>query len=385
MTVVWVLLAVLFGIAGAGTALNLGVLAVGSIFYRKPPQPDTVPPVQFLILIPAYNEESVLGATLDAIAVDARPGDRVLVVADRCTDATAQLARDAGALVLERGIDEEPGRAAARQAGLAHAASLSWDAIVMIDADSRIEPGFLDACEVALASGAQALQARSEAEIGHGILAHASVAASSLQGITIPRGRDRLGLLVRLRGSGMVLRRSAIEGFEFRAAASEDLWYSLDLCLAGIRIRHVEDARLRSLNVSCWEDASNQRVRYEAGRMGAAREFVGPLLRKHDPSSLEAALFLATPPYAVAALSLVLGLVFALLSGVTVVIAVFAAMLVALILVLAVGLIQAKASLRTWLALAVAPWYLPWKAVVQVKALLSLHRGVPELSPTPRQ
>src|SRR4029079_8001443 len=91
---------------------------------------------------------------------DKRKRDVVLVVADRCADATAAIARRFGALVLERGADEEPGRAAARQAGLEHASALDWDAVVMLDADSVIEPGFFDACERALAAGADAVQAR---------------------------------------------------------------------------------------------------------------------------------------------------------------------------------------------------------------------------------
>ena len=70
--------------------------------------------------------------------------------------------------MLERKPGVEPGRAAARQDGVAYALTLPWDAMVMIDADSIIEPGFFAACEEALASGAPALQARSEAAIGPG-------------------------------------------------------------------------------------------------------------------------------------------------------------------------------------------------------------------------
>ena len=80
---------------------------------------------RLLVLVPAHNEELVIGRCLAAIEADRRPGDHVLVVADRCTDATAEIARGFGASVLERGEDEEPGRAAARQAGLEHAARSS--------------------------------------------------------------------------------------------------------------------------------------------------------------------------------------------------------------------------------------------------------------------
>lgn len=377
-------LALVTGLPGAGATLHLGLLAVASIFYRSALEVESPPRVRFLVLVPAHNEEAVIGHTLRALREDLRPQDQVLVVADRCTDGTAAIADGEGAQVLERGENEEPGRAAARQAGLEHALLLDWDAIVMIDADSIIEPGFFEACERGLATGAPALQARSEAAVGSRLVDHLSVAAATLQGVLMPRGRDRLGLLVRLRGTGMVIRRDLLERFRFRSPASEDLWYSLDMCLAGVLPRHVEEARLRSLNVSTWHDAGVQRVRYEAGRMSAAREFVVPLLERHDLPSIEAAWFLCTPPYAIAGLSLIAGLTLATLAGTVVLSFVFLALLVLLVLVLVLALLEARVGWRTWLVLLIAPWFLPWKAVVQLRALFSLRRGVRSYGATPR-
>ena len=384
MNTLLVAVATVVALPGAAAALHLGGLAVASLFYREPPWAGDGRSVRVLVLVPAHNEETVLGPTLAALGRACRPGDQVLVVADRCTDTTAAIARRAGALVLERGASEEPGRAAARQAGLDHAEALEWDAIAMVDADSIVSPNFIDACAAAIASGAPAVQARSEAARGDRLLDHVALAASALQGVTMPRGRDRLGLMVRLRGTGMMLRRDVVEQFQFRAAASEDLWYSLDMCLEGVLSRHVESARLRSLNVSRWEDAGAQRVRYEAGRMSAAREFGGSLFRRHDAPSLEAAWFLLTPPFALAALLLLFGIAVSAWAGAVVVAAASTAFLVLLASALAVALVQSHAGSRTWLAIVAAPWYLPWKAVVQVRALLSLRRRQAEYGATPR-
>src|SRR3954449_2802326 len=115
-----VVFAALLGLPGLAAAWHLGVLAVGSWFYREPGGTEGEP-LRFLVLIPAYNEAIVIDACLEAISADLRPGDQVMVVADRCTDETAAIARRRGAVVLERGQDEQPGRAAARQAGLEHA------------------------------------------------------------------------------------------------------------------------------------------------------------------------------------------------------------------------------------------------------------------------
>ncbi len=53
-------------------------------------------------------------------------------------------------------------------------------------------------------------------------------------------------------------------------------------------------------------------------------------------------------------------------------------------LTLVTGLVQARAGLRTWLALLAAPWYLGWKAIVQVRALASIIRRETQYGPTAR-
>jgi cellulose synthase/poly-beta-1,6-N-acetylglucosamine synthase-like glycosyltransferase len=386
MAAVLVIAAVLVGLPGLLAAGHLALLAVASLFYREPRAPEAL--TRFLVLVPAYNEERAIARCMAAIAADRRPTDRVLVVADRCTDATAAIARSLGATVLERGEDEEPGRAAARQAGLEHARYLEWDAVLMLDADSVIEPGFFAACERALATGAPAVQARSESSHGRSLAMEAALAAFTLQGITIPRGRSSLGLSVRLRGTGMAIRRELALKHRFRAPASEDLFFTLDLMLDGVRCRHVDAARLRSDGAGTWGALRGQKVRYEAGRMAAATTYVPRLLRRairhRDAACLEAAVFLASPPFALGVLSLVAATAIAGAAGAWAVAAVFAGGLVALALTLVTGLIQARAGLRTWLALLAAPWYVAFKAVVQVRALASLLRRDRYYGPTAR-
>jgi 1,2-diacylglycerol 3-beta-glucosyltransferase len=380
-------LAVAIGAPGLAVAAQLGLIATASVFYREP-RPGSHRGIRFLVLIPAHNEERVIRHCLEAIAADRRLGDAVLVVADRCTDATAEIARSFGARVLERGPGEEPGRAAARQAGLDRARTLDWDAVVMLDADSIISPGFFLACERALAAGADAVQARSESQKGRTLATEASLAAFTLQGVTLPRGRDRLGTFVRLRGTGMAIRRDVALAHRFRAPASEDLFFTMDLLLDGVRCRHVDAARLRSEGAGTWNDFGGQKVRYEAGRMAAARAYLPQLvrqaLRRRDLACADAAWFLATPPFALAVLLLLVGLALASVAQASVPAALFGGGLLALAAVIATGLIQARAGARTWLALLAAPWYLAWKTVVQLRAVASVFRRDDYYPPTAR-
>jgi 1,2-diacylglycerol 3-beta-glucosyltransferase len=387
MTTFLTILALGLGLPGLAVAVQLGLIALASLFYREPsPGPDSG--IRFLVLIPAHNEERVIRRCLEAIAADRRQGDIVLVVADRCTDATAEIARSFGFSVLERGEAEEPGRAAARQAGLVHARRLEWDAVVMLDADSVISPGFFNACERALAGGANAVQARSESQKGRTLATEASVAAFTLQGVTLPRGRDRLGLFVRLRGTGMAIRRDVALAHRFHAPAGEDLFFTLDLLMDGIRCRHVDSARLRSEGAGTWYDFGGQKVRYEAGRMAAARAYLPRLLRRAlrrgELACADAAWFLATPPFAVAVLSLLVGFALGCVVQAWVPAGLFGGGLLVLGAVIVTGLIQARAGARTWLALLVAPWYLAWKAVVQLRALASVFRRDDYYPPTAR-
>ena len=183
---------------------------------------------------------------------------------------------------------------------------------------------------------------------------------------------------MRLRGTGMAIRRDVALAHRFRAPASEDLFFTLDLLLDGVRCRHVDSARLRSQGASTWGAFGGQKVRYEAGRMAAARDYVPRLLRRairqRDAACLEAAVVPVTPPFAVAALSVCSATALAAAAGAWTVAAVFGAGFALLVLALATGLIQARAGLRTWLALLAAPWYLVWKAVVQLRAVASVLR-----------
>ncbi|MCB9889947.1 MAG: glycosyltransferase [Planctomycetes bacterium] len=369
---------------GLVTALHLGLMATASVFFRAPTWKGDAPRVRFLVVIPAHNEELLLGRTLEAINADKRGDDQVLVVDDRSTDRTGEIAREHGAVVLTRVEGEEPGRAPARQAAIRRSAEMEWDAMVMVDADSVIEHGFFAECEQALGAGAVALQARSEAARGSRMVDQAALASFAIQGVTLPRGREVLRAPVRLRGTGMVLRRDVLERLDFRAKASEDLQVSLDLVQEGVRTRHVERARLRSANADSWKIASTQKQRYEAGRMAAAREFVPKLLRCRSWAGLEAAWFLVSPPFATAAGLTVLGTLVALLVGAWPVVWVGVGAVGLLGLAFTIASVQARVGWRVLLALAVAPFYVAWKLIVQLKALLRLRGGLKEFGSTER-
>jgi hypothetical protein len=207
-----------------------------------------------------------------------------------------------------------------------------------------------------------------------------------MQGVTLPRGRTVLGIGVRLRGSGMAMRRSIVEKYAFTSGgASEDMFYSMQLILDDVTAVHVDDARLRSLAAPSVRAGRDQRIRWEAGRLSAAKAYGRQLLFHGSRTSIETALLLFTPPFAVAAfLLLVSALLFAIAGwGVWLIVAL--ALFGALAVDVAIALIETRAPWQTWASLIAAPFYILWKAVLQVRAVARVRSANQAYEPTPRE
>jgi cellulose synthase/poly-beta-1,6-N-acetylglucosamine synthase-like glycosyltransferase len=101
--------------------------------------------VRCTVLVPAHDEEAVLGATLDSLAGQTRPPERVLVVADNCSDRTVEVARAHGVDVVETvGNTEKKAGALNQQLATLLPVLETNDVVMVMDADSTISPEFLE-------------------------------------------------------------------------------------------------------------------------------------------------------------------------------------------------------------------------------------------------
>ena len=100
-------------------------------------------------LIAAYNEEEHLAHTLASLQAQTRPADRVLVMADNCTDATVDIARACGVEVVET-QNNHARKAGALNQGYALLAGDGFDYLLQLDADTEITPSFIEAALVEL-------------------------------------------------------------------------------------------------------------------------------------------------------------------------------------------------------------------------------------------
>jgi cellulose synthase/poly-beta-1,6-N-acetylglucosamine synthase-like glycosyltransferase len=156
------------------------------------------------ILVPAHDEEEGIARTVTALKSELGPGDRLLVIADNCSDRTAERAREAGAEVAERTDPERRGKGFALSFGAAALAADPPDVVVVMDADCRVERGTLELlARTAHTSGnpAQAVYLMHAGE--RGARSAVSEFAFLLRNLVRPLGLARLGYPCQLTGTGM--------------------------------------------------------------------------------------------------------------------------------------------------------------------------------------
>ena len=111
---------------------------VGPTAETKAPRPKVA------VLIPAYNEAAGIAATISTILPQLTPQDRLLVIADNCTDATAEIARNCGASAIERQDTERKGKGYALDFGLQSIESDPPEVVIMVDADCICQPDAIE-------------------------------------------------------------------------------------------------------------------------------------------------------------------------------------------------------------------------------------------------
>lgn len=307
---------------------------------------------RFTLLIPAHNEALLLGAALDTLQTLQYPRDRytIVVIADNCTDATAQIARQHGAVALERHDTTRIGKGYALEWALeqllaaphalsqAKTTSLSmetpafsaasassspatsadnkvgtdadldiaaqFDAVVILDADTFVAPNLLAAFAQAFARGDKAMQARYEVlNEGDSWRTKLMSCALALAHIVKPLGRERRQLSDGLKGNGMAFAHEVVQTVPWSGESiTEDIEYTLRLCRAGYRIAFLPDTAVWAQMPVNAAQATNQRRRWEGGRYHlltrVAPQLLGEGIRSRSRLLRDRAIELIIPPFA---------------------------------------------------------------------------------------
>jgi hypothetical protein len=255
------------------------------------------------VLIPAHNEQLLIGQTLQRLLPQITNADRVLVVADNCTDKTAVIARSHGVEVLERHDTENRGKGFALAAGVAHLEADPPDVVIVFDADCDAEAGMVDILSRTAVSTGRPVQALylmdspESAGLGGLISAFAFLVKNQIRA----RAMSRLGLPVLLTGTGMAFPWELIRDVPLATDnIVEDLALGLTFAVAGRGPVYAESARVNGRLPDSASAAAAQRTRWEHGYLHTILTQCPRLVWKGfgggRPDLLLVALDLAVPP-----------------------------------------------------------------------------------------
>ena len=361
------------------------VLTVAALSYRRSPAAGAPSRRRFAIVIPAHNEEKVIGRTLMSTAQLVYPRELldVVVVADNCTDATADIARAHGALVYERSDEHHRGKGYALNwiAPLLLEHSPPYDAHVILDADSAISPNFLEEMNGSLEQGHTVIQSADlVAENRDSWRVQLVSIAFILQNFFRPLGKSSLGLFIALKGNGMCFRSDLLRTVRWDVSSlCEDLDLAVDLLRGGVLVHFNPEAVVHAIMPDAARGATTQRMRWEGGKFASMRSSVPSLLsesfRRRSLRLFEAAVDISFPPLV---LFLLIALAFVCLNALVLwlgwltsyfFLTAWILVITSILLHCAAGLIRARVSPVKLLALLHVPGFMLWKISVYVRIL----------------
>jgi len=246
--------------------------------------PAPAPP-RLLFLIPAHDEELLIGNTIASLrgvdypeaAMDA------VVIADNCSDATAEVARAAGATVLERRDAVKRGKPYAIEWALGRLPLAEYEAVVVIDADAVVDRGFARALAAAAPLRDKAAQTYNDvSNPTENALTRMAAVFSSARSVFMNGLKRRVGLNVPL-ANGLCLGTSVIARHGWQAFSICEDWelYAI-FTERGVRIDNVPGARVGAQEAKSLKQSSSQRQRWAAGKITVLRDHIGSLLRSRE-------------------------------------------------------------------------------------------------------
>ncbi|WP_426424824.1 glycosyltransferase family 2 protein [Bradyrhizobium genosp. A] len=275
------------------------------------PHDDNYPSIA--VLVPAHNESAGIRSTIADIGKQMRSCDRLLVVADNCTDDTGAVAKFAGAEVVERNDPVNRGKGFALDWGIQHLRQDPREIVIIVDADCRLGDRALERLAHDCSTMKRPVQASylMTAPVGAQVNHQVAEFAWRVKNWLRPLGLHALNLPSQLTGTGMAFPSEMISSAHLaNAEIVEDMKLGLDLALAGHSPRFCPSALVTSEFARSVRGSGTQRKRWEQGHLAlifkfAPRLFAAAAVRS-DLRLLAITLDLTVPPLSLLGL-LVLG------------------------------------------------------------------------------
>lgn len=269
--------------------------------FCKPRLSDEAKPNRFAVLISARNEENVIENLLNSINGQTYPSELVdvYVVADNCTDKTAEISRGCGAIVYERFNKEKIGKGYALDFLLGHIKEEKgeeyYDGFFVFDADNLLEPDFIEQMNKTFSSGYKILTSyRNSKNYGSNWISSGYALWFLREARYLNNARMILNTSCAVSGTGFLFHRDMLkkrDGWKY-FLLTEDIEFSISNIIDGEKIGYCHKAMLYDEQPETIKQSWNQRLRWAKGflqvlRHYGARLFLGIFKNKNHMSCFD--------------------------------------------------------------------------------------------------
>ncbi|MCP3178134.1 glycosyltransferase family 2 protein [Desulfuromonas sp. KJ2020] len=342
---------------------------------------------RFMILVPAHNEELLIGTLCQSLLQVNYPYGKykIFVIADNCNDKTIKNASEYDVEILERHDLEHSGKGHALAWALEEVPVEEFDAVLMVDADNYVDTEILQDLNRHINSGEKAIQCYNA--VGNrddSWFTQLLYVSRTIGNLLYHESKYRLGLSSYLMGNGLCFNAKLLQERGWTAFSTGEDWeYYAQLIESDVKISFASEAKVYHQESRSLDQATSQRLRWSSGRFHIAKTLGLKLMSKGIVNKniivLDASMPLILPNYS---LLVNLTLVSALL---TLMVPegefkTFAAITITLIIVnqlvlFLMGLILAGSPRKTMFALIYVPVFLVWKLIIDILTFTGIYKG----------
>jgi len=243
---------------------------------------------KFICILPAHNEEAVIGNLVHSLQQQTYPKEYydICVIADNCDDKTAEIAKEAGAMVFER---HEPDKAK-RTKGFALQKyigtlladeKMDYDAFCIFDADNIVDEKFLEAMNKHLCQGEEVVQGyRDIKNPTDSWIASGYALFYWMMNRFYHLARYNAGLSALLNGTGFMVKFDCIRNTGWDTnTLTEDIEFSIKSIIGGKKVGWATDAKVYDEEPVDFKPSWKQRQRWTVGHIQVLREYTLPLFK----------------------------------------------------------------------------------------------------------